>query len=85
MARPPWTPTPEQMHLIEAANADFERAIASEASGWDKLQRAVAAGVPKDRLPEFVPHSRATVLRKLTRAELGKPLTNGRKHRTEAE
>lgn len=71
------------MRLIEAANADFARAAASETAGWETLQRAVAAGVPKDRLPDLVPHSRATVLRKLVKVAEGKPVTNGRKRHPE--
>lgn len=77
VGRRPWVETPDQIRLLEAAAEHFRQAE----QGWTVLAEAVAAGVPKDRIPEYVPHSRATVLRKLTQLERGRPTANGRKTR----
>ncbi len=77
MPRPPFTPNDEQLRLLNEAAEDFQRAE----QGWAKLARAVELGVPKDVIPNYVQHSRATVLRKLKDTARGKPTTNGRKRR----
>jgi hypothetical protein len=75
--RPPWSPTPEQIQILGEAAEAFQ----GTERAWATLAEAVALGVPKDRLPEYVPHSRATVLRKLANTVKGTPTTNGRKRK----
>jgi hypothetical protein len=77
MARPRWTPSPEQQSLLDQAAEEFRRAAhcrnQHETQAWQTVEAAVALGVPKERLPEYIPQSRPTVFRHLRVADNAAP------------